>query len=567
MQILKDDIGKYKYCFEYNFNLDTLTFCRAIKTKLGYKAFGFYQGRWRFNDINIVYIIKNKYESVFINDNILEDIELYEIEKKKQILKEKKLTKLKEATDTNFVVNNVKGELYGYQKLGVEFFITNGGKAILADTMGLGKTAQSLAYIAHEKLDKTLVICPASVKYAWESEVKKWTKLKSVIIDSKTKFTPELIAGHNIFIINYDILKRFVNELTITRFDCLVCDEFHYIKNPTAQRTKHVKTIAKNIESILLLSGTPLLSRPVELFNGLQLMDPNEFNDYYFYTRRYCAAHAGRFGWDVSGSSRIKELQQRINKYFLRRTKENVLTELPPKRFIDYPVELDAFQQKNYKMAEESFVEYLKEIKNKKKDEIDKAMHASRLVKLNELRQITSSGKVYAAKHIINNIIDAGEKVVVFSVYNKPLEYLKEEFGNKAVVLIGKTENKERANIIKSFQDDDSKKIFLGGMKSAGIGITLTAASNVLFLDYSWVPSDHEQSMDRIHRIGQTASSVNIYQLFSKNTIDEYMNEILTEKKKLFSRIIDNKNVSGQVSLNLVDEILKVYDREKLSTD
>lgn len=567
MQILKDDIGKYKYCFEYNFNLDTLTFCRAIKTKLGYKAFGFYQGRWRFNDINIVYIIKNKYESVFINDNILEDIELYEIEKKKQILKEKKLTKLKEATDTNFVVNNVKGELYGYQKLGVEFFITNGGKAILADTMGLGKTAQSLAYIAHEKLDKTLVICPASVKYAWESEVKKWTKLKSVIIDSKTKFTPELIAGHNIFIINYDILKRFVNELTITRFDCLVCDEFHYIKNPTAQRTKHVKTIAKNIESILLLSGTPLLSRPVELFNGLQLMDPNEFNDYYFYTRRYCAARAGRFGWDVSGSSRIKELQQRINKYFLRRTKENVLTELPPKRFIDYPVELDAFQQKNYKMAEESFVEYLKEIKNKKKDEIDKAMHASRLVKLNELRQITSSGKVYAAKHIINNIIDAGEKVVVFSVYNKPLEYLKEEFGNKAVVLIGKTENKERANIIKSFQDDDSKKIFLGGMKSAGIGITLTAASNVLFLDYSWVPSDHEQSMDRIHRIGQTASSVNIYQLFSKNTIDEYMNEILTEKKKLFSRIIDNKNVSGQVSLNLVDEILKVYDREKLSTD
>jgi len=562
MEIKKEDIGRYKYCFEYEFDLDVLTFCRAIKSKVGSKKFGFYQGKWRFNDIGVVYIIKDKYQLlVLVNNNMEGDIELFEIEKKKQALKEKELSKLKEATDTDFVVRNVKGELYPYQKIGVEFFIRNGGKAILADTMGLGKTLEALAYVAHRELDKTLVICPASVKYAWENEVKKWTKLKPIVIDSKTELTSQLFADNNIFIINYDILKRFVNELTTTRFDCLICDEFHYIKNPVAQRTKYVKSIAKNIESVLLLSGTPLLSRPVELFNGLQLMDPEEFNDYYLYTKRYCAAHQGRFGWDVSGSSKIDELQERINKYFLRRMKENVLKELPPKRFIDYPVELDPVQYRNYKLVENSFVKYLKEIKKKKKEEIDRTLQASALVQLNELRQITSNGKLYSAKYVINSIIDAGEKVVVFSVYNKPLEDLKEEFGDSAVILTGKTNNEKRAEIIKSFQEDDSKKIFLGGIKSGGVGITLTRATNVLFIDYSYLPSDHKQAEDRIHRIGQTADSVTIYQLYAKNTIDERMREILTEKQKLFDTIFNNKTSnesSGQQSI--INDLLKKYD-------
>ena len=143
--------------------------------------------------------------------------------------------------------------------------------------MGMGKSLQALAYLVHSKKKKTLIICPASVKYVWEAEVEKWTKLKPYIVDSKTSiqalnFVLQTIPiqARNVIIINYDILKKFSTILRATHFDCLVCDEFHYIKSLRAQRTKEVLALAPNINSILLLSGTPLLSRPVELFTGLK---------------------------------------------------------------------------------------------------------------------------------------------------------------------------------------------------------------------------------------------------------------------------------------------------------
>ena len=563
MRIYKEPTTNFRYVFDFPFTHTIVNHCRDIKLKVGRQQFNFIQKKWRFNDLNIVTLITTRCPGVAVDMNMMEDIDKFEIEQKQLKIRLKKAEKLKKATDSDINIVGTKGDLYPYQKVGVEFLINNDGKAILADTMGLGKTLQTLAYISTEKLKKTLVVAPASVKYVWEKEVKKWTKLSPIVIESKSSLSTLVHASHDVFIINYDILKRFFNEIHALRWDCLVCDEFHYIKNSAAQRTKLTKIIASNIPRILLLSGTPLLSRPVELFNGLSLMDPVKWNDWFAFTKRYCGGKQGYWGgWEAKGATNIEELQSRISRYFLRRKKEEVLTELPPKTFIDVPVEMNEIDRHDYEAILNDFQEYLEEVKGNTDDETKKSSQANKLVKLNKLRQATTAAKYNTALEMITDMIDNGEKVVVFSVYNDPLNKLKEKFKSKAVLLTGKTDKDGRKNAVEKFQENDKVRLFLGGMKSAGVGITLTAASNVLFIDYSWVPADHEQAADRIHRIGQTAENVTIYQLYVRGTIDAFMQEMLEEKKELFKRLIDEKPGGTNIKENMVNSLLALLAKK-----
>lgn len=444
----------------------------------------------------------------------------------------------------------LKQKLYDYQEQGVNFLSSTGGRAILADAPGVGKTAQALAFVVSNNIAKTLVICPASVKFAWENEVHKWTKLKAFVIDGsfinlELEAVLAAIDAAEIVIVNYDLLRKYLKLLSNIRFDCLVLDEFHYIKN-RSQRTQAAQLIARKIPRILLLSGTPMLNRPVELFNGLQLVDPRRWNSWYAYVNKYCAAHKkyigrGRQVLDVSGSSNLDELRQKIQPYFLRRTKAEVLKELPPKNFITIPVLIPPDIQKLYDKAEKSLAQFLRDDREKTSEEIKRAMNAEKLVRLSELRQITTSGKMAMAEDLIDQLLEDDEKVIVFSVYNAPLESLANRYKARAVTLTGTTPVQERGRLIGLFQTDPGVQVFLGGTKAAGIGITLTAASNVVFIDYDFVPAIMEQAADRAHRIGQEAESVNIYQLYAKDTIDDWMADILKEKQALVDRLIEGK--------------------------
>ena len=563
MKIHKEKINRFLYVFDYDFSLDNLQFCRYIKSVVGWEKFNFYEKKWRFNDVSVVEMLKKKYPELEIDPEVEVDLKRFQLEKQADEILIEEGNKIKEKTDTDLVIQNVTGELYDFQKIGVEFLINSNGRAILADTMGLGKTLQALAFVAHTEKKKTLVVCPASVKYSWESEVAKWTKLKSFVIDSKLKKNKkidmiQLVNDHDIFIINYDIVKSYLVFLQNINWDCLIGDEFHFIKNNNAQRTKAFKMIASRIPSVLLLSGTPIFSRPLELFNGLNLMDPVRWNNWFEYTKKYCQGHQSPFGWDARGASNIAELQQKISRYFLRRKKEDVLTDLPEKQFIDYPVELDPEKRFEYDLVEANFVEYLKEIKNKKDPEIAKTLQAERLVKLGELRQITSQGKIKATQDLISQIIDNNEKVVVFSSFNDPLVALEKVFKDVSVRLTGDTPDFMRKAAIDSFQNDPNIKIFFGGMKSASAGITLTAGQNVIFIDFSYVPADHLQGQDRIHRIGSKFDYVSIYQLFAKDTIDEKMQEMLKGKQEIFDQIFEGGK--GNSTKSIVADLLKKYE-------
>lgn len=458
--------------------------------------------------------------------------------------------------EINGIKKNV--ELYDYQKVGVEFLLNSGGRALLADSPGVGKTAQALGYLTHSGHRRSLVVCPASVKFSWEAEIDKWTHLTSFVMDSKTDLEdipPEI----NCIIINFDILKKFFNEFMKYKWDCLVVDESHLIKSPSAIRSKVVKAISRNVDSVIMLTGTPLLSRPIEMFNMLNIIDPKAWSNYYSYATRYCEGKQGYWGFEAKGASNLDELKSRISKYFLRRTKEEVLKELPPKIFTDVPMDLSKEDRKQYDLVESNLVKYLKEHKKTDK-EIARSLAAEKLVKLNLLREINAMGKISTAKELIDNMIEQGEKVLVFSSFVGPLEELADIYEENSVLLTGATLVEDRGPMVKKFQENPDCKIFLGGFKSAGVGITLTAASNIINLDLPWNPADLEQAENRAHRPGAEYESLNIYQIISRDSIDGFMKKLLSFKQEIIDQLISGDVEEEEKDTKMIDEYIKTLE-------
>lgn len=561
MKIIKEQTKYYNYAFIFDFRMPIVEFCRSLKNKYGWQNFCFSEKKWRFNNFCIMHDIKQKYPQAVLDTNTLIDWEKFELEEKTNQLKIKKGEQIKKAVKSDLTVRGLKGNPYPYQLLGVEFFINNNGRAILADQPGVGKSLQVLAYVVHQKLKRILIVCPASVKFSWESEVRKWTNLKSFVISSKINITIDDLNNYNIFIINYELLQKFFSLLSVTQWDCVIFDESHYLKSPKARRYKLSKKLATNISKVLLLSGTPILNRPHELWTSLNILNEREWINWFQFTQKFCGGHFGHFGYEYNGATNIEELKSKIAPYFLRRTKAEVLPDLPPKIFINLPIELKKEDWDKYLMAEKRFVEYLKEIKQKKDEDIKKSLQAEKLVRLGELRQISSMGKIDAAIETIESIISNNEKILVFSTYNEPLKYLYNYFQNKAVLLIGETKLEERGININKFQTDENCLIFFAGMHSGGIGITLTAAKVVLLIDFDFVPAIMEQAVDRVHRPGQIADKVIIYQLIGRNTIDDKMINILEEKRKIFDQLINNEKIVINKHESLVNDLIKMYEK------
>lgn len=565
MKIIAQKSKYHRFGFYYDYAPDIVEFCRSLKEAFSWQRFNYDttsgEKRWVFSDSFLVTVIKEAFPNIEIDPIV------WEIVKHEQKIVEDantrghEIEKIKQKTDSNISINGIKGELYPYQKVGVEFLIASGGRAIISDSPGCGKSVQALAFAQIKKFNRILIVCPASVKFAWVNEIKKWTKMSSMIIDSKTKLH-EIDGSIQYWVINYDILKRHFPQLSKIKFDLIIGDEAHFCKSIRSQRGKVFRQLSRNIPHIVLLSGTPLLSRPIELFSLLNILDPAQWNNYYDYARVFCAAKQTRFGLDVSGISNAEELHRRIRGYFLRRTKEDVLKDLPPKNRIEVPVEIEKSIARKYEIAESNFVSYMKQYSGKQPPEIAKTLQAEKLSQLNVLRMLNAVGKIPTAEEIIESIIESDEKIIVFCSFVEPLKKLHEKYKSKSVILTGETPVGERGNIINSFQNDDNVKIFFGGIKSAGVGITLTASSNVLFLDFPWNPADSLQAEDRAHRISQKAESVNIYQLYADGTIDDDLRKILQKKQGIFDAVIDgkfNENIAKDAIDAVTQGILKKY--------
>jgi len=457
--------------------------------------------------------------------------------------------------------------------------------------MGLGKTIQALAYVhLHPEISPVIIICPASLKLNWAQEIEACMDGRKIQLLEGT--TPsELSDSSDIIIINYDVLKFWADAIKAIHPGLIITDEAHYFKSNRALRTKAVKKVAKGVPHFIALSGTPIVNRPMELFNALQIIDPSAIPSFWDYAKKYCGAKHNGFGWDFSGASNTEELHEKLTgSVMIRRKKKDVLKDLPDKVRSFIPFELS--NKKEYKKAEDNFIEFIKDrtrsdldkteeklkeelketmekygvdsydfgdhILNKDeivKDKVAKVSNAPVLTQIESLKQLAVEGKIEGVIDWVRNFLEVDGKLVIFATHKNVIARLMKEFGSIAVKIDGSVSMEDRDKAVQSFQNNDKIQLFVGNIKAAGIGLTLTAASNVAFIELPWTPGDLDQAEDRCHRIGQK-NSVNIHYLLAHGTIESELAHLLDSKRQVLDSVLDGIT---SVEESLLTELMNKY--------
>jgi SWI/SNF-related matrix-associated actin-dependent regulator 1 of chromatin subfamily A len=416
-------------------------------------------------------------------------------------------------------------------------------KYILADDMGLGKTTSAVIAAVESGANKILVICPASLKLNWKREIKNYTDENVAIVEGKKWDDGKFV------IINYDILKNFheipkknddefKSKILDEGFDLVLIDEAHYIQNKQAKRTQLVNHMVRQVGRVWLLTGTPMTSRPINYFNLLHIVDSPLTINWAGYVKRYCDGYQFQAGnrkvWNVNGASNLEELRDRTKPQVLRRLKEDIL-DLPDK--IITPVYLN-LKSKEYEKEIGEYVEWANNDNTKK-------TLAVKLSKLMVARQIIAEAKLKSTYELIDSAIEQGKKVIVFTSFTATLEEIAWKYNKRSVTLNGKMSKAKRQESVDRFQTDDKIQVFVGNIKAAGVGITLTAGEVVIFNDLSFVPSDHSQAEDRAYRYGQQ-SNVSVFYPVFENTIEMIIYDILQRKKNVIDTVMgDNEDNMG----------------------
>jgi SWI/SNF-related matrix-associated actin-dependent regulator 1 of chromatin subfamily A len=440
-----------------------------------------------------------------------------------------------------------------HQKVAIEKLLAN-DKFILADDMGLGKTTSAVIGALECGAKKVLIVCPASLKINWQREIANYSDRRVLIVEGR-----KWGSTFDFYIINYDIIKNYhttdksedsddykllVNE----KFDLAIVDEAHYISNTTANRTRLLNDVLEQIPKVWLLTGTPMTSRPINYFNLLKIVDSPLTLNWQSYVRRYCKGYQFTVGnrkvWNTSGASNLDELRERTKSYVLRRMKTDIL-DLPEKIVTPVFVELTS------KMYDEELEEFTRITNDKKNDETI-SVTLNRLMKI---RQLISYEKIPYTCELIDKCLEQGKKVIVLTNFTMTLDMLHDKYKKNSVTLDGRMSKDKRQDSVDRFQNEDKIKVFIGNIKAAGVGITLTAAEVVIMNDLSFVPADHSQGEDRAYRYGQKNSVLVYYPVF-ENTIEKVIYNILQKKKNVIDQVMGDGEYSESFSKDLLKSLL-----------
>lgn len=423
--------------------------------------------------------------------------------------------------------------LFPYQETGADWLATR-DKALLADPMGLGKSAQAIAACDRVNAATILVVCPASVRETWRREFDRFSAGQRVVNVLYKGQTPRSGAVN---VASYEGAdSTYFKQLLEMQFDVGIFDEAHYLKSPTAKRTKAVYGTATNqglahrCKHVWLLSGTPAPNNPIELYPHCKALFSEAFPrksgkplDKWSFQSRYCITRSTGFGEQIIGGKNLPELKTRLEPFVLRRKKEEVLKDLPPIRYemlaLDAgKLKLPADTEEWAKIALESS-EPLKVLNSV----------APHLV---TLRRILGLAKVQALSDWITEQLDCGmEKLVVFAHHREVLDGLEKNLPKDSHFsrIDGSTNAKSRDDQVQEFQHNKDCRVFLGNLQAAGTGLTLTAACDMVFAEYSWVPAENQQAAMRIHRIGQK-NSVLIRYACVAGSLDERIADVVRRK-------------------------------------
>lgn len=432
-----------------------------------------------------------------------------------------------------------------------------GRGVLIADEMGLGKTVQAIGISNNVPSIRTvLIVCPASLKLNWKNEWERWD-VKHLNV-SYTKQGDKKFPDTEVVITNYEALKKFEKSLRAKTWDLLIVDEAHYIKESRAQRTEFLlgrkATRRKNkntgeMEPVapiapipalrkVFLTGTPITSRPKEIWPLVEALDSDGMGESFFkFAKRYCNAHQNKFGWDFSGASNLPELQEKLrSKFMVRRLKADVLKELPPKRRQIIVLEWGDLDKKEREELRSAL-----DFEREAYDRMEAATPECASVAFSEMaeaRKRTAIAKIPFVIEYLEEMLDETEKLVVMAHHHAVVDALAAKFGSAAVSVDGRVSIQDRQAAVDRFQTDPTCKLFIGTIKAAGVGLTLTASSTVVFAELDWVPGNVTQAEDRCHRIGQV-NTVLVKHLVLDESLDANMVEKIVSKQNVIDSALD----------------------------
>ncbi|XP_021253610.1 DNA annealing helicase and endonuclease ZRANB3 isoform X2 [Numida meleagris] len=458
--------------------------------------------------------------------------------------------------ELSFLPERLRKKLLPFQEKGIIFALQRSGRCMIADEMGLGKTIQAIAISYYYRKEwPLLIVVPSSLRYPWVDEMEKWIPELSPddisIIQNKTD--TGRISTSKVTILGYGLLtsdaQTLVDTLYRQNFKVVVIDESHYMKSRNATRSKILLPIVQKAIRAILLTGTPALGRPEELFMQIEALFPRRFGTWSEYAKKYCDARLRFFGrrkqWDCRGASNLKELHQLLREIMIRRLKNDVLTQLPPKVRQRIPFDLPQAAAKNLNTT---FAEWEKLMRKLNSEPTDS--HFVEVMSLiTRMYKETAIAKAGAVKDYIKMMLENDKlKFLVFAHHLSMLQACTEAVIENKIRYIridGSVPSAERIHLVNQFQKDPDTRVAILSIQAAGQGLTFTAATHVVFAELYWDPGHIKQAEDRAHRIGQ-CSSVNIHFLIAKGTLDPLMWAMLNRKAKVTGSTLNGKKEKMQ---------------------
>ncbi|KAG7315354.1 hypothetical protein KOW79_021442 [Hemibagrus wyckioides] len=443
--------------------------------------------------------------------------------------------------------------LLPFQRHGVKFALSRAGRCLIADEMGLGKTVQaiSVAYLYRHEWP-LLIVVPSSLKYPWIEELERWLpELRPDdinLVESKADIMG--ISQSKVTVLGYGLLTNDAQSLVETlkkqRFGVVIVDESHYLKSRNAARTKILVPVIQNAKRAILLTGTPALGRPEELFMQIDALYPRRFGTWSDYAKKYCNAHYRFFGsrrqWDCRGASHLDELHQRLSEIMIRRLKAEVLTQLPAKIRQRIPFDLPKDAAKEASSSLEKWECLMRSLDSGQSDTENPFTEVMGLI--TQMYKQTAVAKAGAVKDYIKMMLETEQlKFLVFAHHLSMLQACTEaaiEAKAGYIRIDGSVPSAERIQLVHRFQNDPETRVAILSIQAAGQGLTLTAASHVVFAELYWNPGHVKQAEDRAHRIGQT-SSVHVHYLIAKGTFDMVMWAMLNRKETVTGSTLNGR--------------------------
>ncbi|XP_017550063.2 DNA annealing helicase and endonuclease ZRANB3 isoform X1 [Pygocentrus nattereri] len=455
--------------------------------------------------------------------------------------------------DLLLLPEKLQKRLLAFQREGVKFALSRDGRCLIADEMGLGKTVQaiSVAYLYRQEWP-LLIVVPSSLKYPWIEELERWVPELMPedinLVESKADITG--ISQSKVTVLGYGLLttdaKPLLEALNKQRFGVVIVDESHYLKSRNAARTKILVPVIQNAKHAILLTGTPALGRPEELFMQIDALYPRRFGTWSDYAKKYCNAHYKFFGkrrqWDCRGASHLDELHHRLSMIMIRRLKAEVLTQLPAKIRQRIPFDLPKEAGKEASASFEQWERLMRSLDSGESDSENPFTEVMSLI--TQMYKQTAVAKAGAVKDYIKMMLETEQlKFLVFAHHLCMLQACTEaviEAKAGYIRIDGSVPSAERIQLVHRFQNDPDTRVAILSIQAAGQGLTLTAASHVVFAELYWNPGHVKQAEDRAHRIGQT-SSVHVHYLIAKGTFDMVMWGMLNRKETVTGSTLNGR--------------------------